>query len=253
MRMLRSICNQAVRELGMVLPPDLFDNVFTGMDPADKRAISPYLLSKIAALDLSDDPSMAFTRDLFLLSFYLRGIPFVDMCYLRKSDIRKGVLRYRRSKTRRLLVIEVEPCAQEIIDHYLPLSVGSYLLPIITKKDVDDYNQYESALRSYNKRLRRLSRLIHLRTSLTSYVPRHSWATAAYREGIPVSFISAAMGHASEKMTHHYLASLDNNTMRDVNRQVLGLLTAQPSESLDKHPKKRRHSKNVQPPAGYCK
>lgn len=246
MRMLRSISNQAARNLGVSLPADLFDYVFTGMDPADKRAVSPQLLSKIAGLDLSNDPSLAFARDLFLLSFYLRGIPFVDLCNLRKSDVNRGTLRYRRSKTRRLLVVEIEPCAQVIIDRYLPLTAGtSFLLPIILRKDVDDYDQYQSALRSYNKKLYRLSVLMRLRTPLTSYVPRHSWATAAYHKGIPVSFISAAMGHASEKITHHYLASFDNHTMRDVNRQVIALIAPQPSEPSAKYDKGQRGRKSA--------
>lgn len=246
MRMLRSICNQAVKGVGVVIPTDLFDNVFTGMDPAEKRAVSPKLLIKVSGLDLSATPSLAFARDLFLLSFYLRGIPFVDLCYLRKSDVSRGVLRYRRSKTHRLLVVEIEPCAQDIIDRYLPKTAGiSFLLPIIIRKDIDEYSQYQSALRSYNKKLHRLSALMRLRTSLTSYVPRHSWATAAYHEGIPVSFISAAMGHATEEMTHHYLASFDNNTMRDVNRQVIALVTPRESEASAMSHKGGRKSGNL--------
>lgn len=225
MRMLRSICNQAVRKLSLNIPGDLFENVFTGMDPADKRAISPHLLTKIAALELREHSPLCFARDLFLLSFYLRGIPFVDLCYLRKQDLNRGVLRYRRSKTHRLLVVEVEPCAQAIIDRYAPQAAGSsFLLPILLKKGVEEYAQYQSALRYYNKLLLKLSGLLKLKTPLTSYVARHSWATAAYRNGIPVSFISAALGHASEKITHHYLASFDNHTMRDVNRKVISLI-----------------------------
>lgn len=225
MRMLRSICNQAIRKLSLEMPGDLFENVFTGMDPADKRAISPRLLTKIADLDLCPSSPICFARDLFLLSFYLRGIPFVDLCYLRKEDFRRGVLRYRRSKTHRLLVVEVEPCAQAIIDRYAPQAAGSpFLLPILLKKEVDEYAQYQSALRYYNKLLVKLSALLKLKAPLTSYVPRHSWATVAYRNGIPVSFISAALGHASEKVTHHYLASFDNQTMREVNRKVISLV-----------------------------
>lgn len=224
MRMLRSICNQAARKLSLEMPAALFENVFTGMYPADKRAVSPRLLMKLVALKLSA-PSLCFARDLFLLSFYLRGIPFVDLCYLRKKDLRNGVLRYRRSKTHRLLVVEVEPCAQAIIDRYAPQTAGSlFLLPILLKKEADEYGQYQSALRHYNKLLVRLSQLLNLKSPLTSYVPRHSWATAAYRNGIPVSFISAALGHASEKVTRHYLASFDDRTMREVNRKVISLV-----------------------------
>lgn len=44
---------------------------------------------------------------------------------------------------------------------------------------------------------------------LTSYVARHSWASIARSNNIPVATISEAMGHDSEATTRIYLASLD--------------------------------------------
>jgi hypothetical protein len=85
--------------------------------------------------------------------------------------------------------------------------------------------------------LAQLSRELHLRTRLSSYVARHSWATLAYREHIPVAVISESLGHASEKLTYHYLAGFDNRTLRDANRRLIALLQQpeqEPEESLTK-------------------
>lgn len=226
LRMLRSICNQASRRGIVQIPPGLFDDVFTGTDTSEKRAVSPSVIRSLHDADLSDYPLLEATRDCFLLSFYLRGIPFVDLIRLRKSDISKDILRYRRSKTDRLLTVSVEPCAWAILKKYASQVKGSpYLLPIITKEGYAGYRQYQSALRRYNHHLEQLSVRLGLKVKLTSYVARHSWATAAYHQGIPVSVISESLGHASEKVTYTYLASFDNRTLNRANRKVIALVT----------------------------
>ncbi|WP_321330971.1 phage integrase SAM-like domain-containing protein [uncultured Bacteroides sp.] len=233
MRMLRSICNQAVRRLQVNLISGLFDEVFTGTDSSEKRAASPSVIKRLSEAELADSSPLVFARDLFLLSFFLRGIPFVDLAHLRKSDVRMGVLRYRRSKTNRLLTVALEPCAQALFKKYASSTIDSpYLLPIIVHPGRDEYLQYQSALRLYNKRLSRLSAKLKLREPLTSYVARHSWATAAYREGIPVAVISESLGHASEKVTYNYLASFENRTLRNANRKVIALLD---SKTIQEH------------------
>ena len=225
MRMLRSVCNQAVRREAARIPSGLFDEVFTGTDSSDKRAVNPSVIRRLRELDLSGISTLQTARDLFLLSFYLRGIPFVDLIRLRKSDLNRGMLRYRRSKTGRLLTVEVEPCAQEILRKYANKASDSiYLLPVLTKEGRGGYRQYQNALRRYNLHLHKLSALLGLKVNLTSYVARHSWATAAYRQGIPVAVISESLGHSSEKVTYTYLASFDNRTLSRANREILSLV-----------------------------
>lgn len=226
MRMLRSICNQATRRGVAQLPLGLFDHVFTGTDSTEKRAVTPFSIRQLRELDLSDSATLEMSRDIFLLSFYLRGIPFVDVIRLRKIDLSRGVLRYRRSKTGRLLTVVVEPCAQEIFRKYADrVKQSPYLLPVITQEGDEGYKQYQNALKRYNLHLRKLSAMLGLKVKLTSYVARHSWATAAYREGVPVAVISESLGHASEKVTYTYLASFDNRTLRKANQKVLALVT----------------------------
>ena len=61
---------------------------------------------------------------------------------------------------------------------------------------------------------------LHLSVKLTSYVPRHSWATEALRQNIPVAVISQAMGHTSEKTTRIYLAQLDQSVLNKANAKI---------------------------------
>lgn len=71
-----------------------------------------------------------------------------------------------------------------------------------------------------NRYLKRLGELLHIATPLTTYVARHSWATIAKNEGVPVSIISEGLGHTSEKTTRIYLDSFTNDTMNRVNENV---------------------------------
>ena len=83
---------------------------------ATKRAISEKEMRAIATLQLPEGTSIAFARDVFMFSFYMRGMPFVDIAYLRKKDLRNKMLAYSRKKTNQYLTVEWVKEAQEIID-----------------------------------------------------------------------------------------------------------------------------------------
>lgn len=198
-----------------------------GYEETRKRALNIEQLRTVAEADLEDAPKLGMARDLFILSYYLRGIPFIDLAYLRKTDIHDNVLCYHRSKTGRVLSITLEPWMWEIIERYRCENPDSpYLLRIIRNPGSipEERRQYESALRLYNKHLYRLSLLLGLEVRLTSYVARHTWATLAYNEDIPVAKISAGLSHASEEITHTYLRSFSTEQLAVVNLQMAALI-----------------------------
>lgn len=225
MRMLQNICNRARRLDLACVPDDLFEHVFTGTEPVPHRAAPAEVIYKIRdAVLTGKELRLAFARDMFMLSFYLRGIPFIDLAHLRKCDIKDGFITYHRSKTGRPTCIRLEPCALEIIRRYASRAKDTpYLLPIIRRSGSpeDERRQYESALRLYNKHLNRLAQKLELGIRLTSYVARHSWATIAHDIGVDVADISAALCHSSEKMTRNYLRSFTPDRLAGVNRRVL--------------------------------
>ncbi|MFI3333196.1 MAG: site-specific integrase [Rikenellaceae bacterium] len=135
MRIMRAIYNRAVDQeiIGQKYP---FKKVYTGVDKTVKRALPLKSIKQIKELDLSLKPKMAYARDMFLLSFYTRGMSFVDMAFLRKKDLQNGTIQYRRRKTGQQLHIKWEKCMQEIISRYPP-NETEYLLPIITKGGID--------------------------------------------------------------------------------------------------------------------
>ena len=222
MRILRAVYNRAV-EKDLTTNRNPFKHVYTGIDKTIKRAIPSKAIKQIKNLDLSLQPSLDFARDMFLFSFYTRGMSFIDMAYLKKKDLSNGILSYRRRKTGQRLFIRWEKCMQEIVEKYdNPLS--NYLLPIIKPMNSDERTQYQNAMYLINRKLKEIGKMIGLQLPLTMYVARHSWASVAKNKNVPVSVISEGMGHDSEMTTQIYLASLDTAVVDKANDMIINSL-----------------------------
>lgn len=221
MRILRAVYNRAV-EKKLVMQNHPFKNVYTGIEKTVKRAISFDEIKKIKELMLPSCSPLEFARDMFLFSFYMRGMSFVDMAYLKKKDLQNGMLTYIRRKTGQQLYIKWEQCMQDIVDRYPNENTG-YMLPII-KYTGKERIQYRNSLHYVNQKLKDISKLAGLVTPLTMYVARHSWASIAKSKNIPISIISEGMGHDSENTTKIYLAALDHSVIDDANELILSEL-----------------------------
>ncbi len=223
MRNLRAIYNRAVdSEITRQRFP--FKHVYTGVDKTAKRAIPLKVIKQIKAMDLSFSPSAELARDMFLFSFYTRGMSLVDMAYLRKQNLANGILTYRRRKTGQQLSVKWEKEMQEIVDKYNTAD-SVYLLPMIRPySETNERRQYLYAGHRINFHLKAIGKKLGLPAPLTMYVARHAWASIAKSKNIPLSVISESMGHESEATTRIYLASLDNAAVDKANRFILKLL-----------------------------
>lgn len=223
MKRLRAVYNKAIDD-GFVENKNLFRRVFTSSEKTVKRAISLKHIKKLKNLDLSYSVSKEFARDIFLFSFYTRGMSFVDIAYLQKKDLKGNVLTYRRKKTGQLLNIQWEHCMQEIVNKYSSSTISPYLLPIIKRPEGNVRKQYQNVQSLINRNLKNIGKDLNLPIPLTMYCARHSWASIARSEGIPISIISEGMGHDSESTTQIYLASLETQVIDKANRKILKLL-----------------------------
>lgn len=222
MRNLRAIYNRAVeRELTVQNHP--FRHVYTGVDKTVKRAVPLRVIRRIRDMDLTDSPALDYARDMFMFSFYTRGMSFVDMAFLQKKDLHNGILSYRRRKTNQLLTIKWEKPMQDIVDKY-DTTASPYILPIIRDIGRDGRRQYKNVAHFVNIKLKSIGRRINLDIPLTTYVARHGWASIARSKNIPLATISEAMGHDSETTTRIYLASLDTSVVDRANHIILSSL-----------------------------
>jgi integrase len=232
LRILRAVYNRALREDipgTHFLSP--FQKIRIGTVRTAKRAISKECMLQIAQEREGNDRRLDLARDLFLFSFYSRGMPFVDMAFLKYSNMVGNTIYYARHKTGQPLSVKMEEPLIRLVHKYQ--NDGEYVLPILKSGSKGLYHQYQNALRRYNLQLKAFSTELNLPVPLTSYVARHSWATIARSSGIPVSVISEGLGHSSEKVTYTYLAALDPSVIHAANRQVMDLHSVAKSKKVE--------------------
>ena len=151
--------------------------------------------------------------DLFSFSYFSAGINFIDMAKLTMNNIVDGKLIYRRTKTKKQIIIPLHEEAMKIITNYY-VEGNPYIFPIFTslhKTGVQQANRLHKVLAKINKELKEIGERLGLKAKLTTYVARHSFATVLKREGVSTSIISETLGHSSEKITQIYLDSFDNS------------------------------------------
>lgn len=228
-RPMRAVYNKAVDEELIEAPRvNPFKRVYTGVDKTIKRAIPITRVKYIANMDFDEIPnlhktikkSMEYARDMFMFSFYTRGMSYVDMCYLRKSDIQNGHLVYCRNKTGQKLFIKWEKCMEDIVKKHPAKENSPYLLDLLNP-DADLRNCLKRKQQQINTALKKIGELAGVGEVLTMYVARHSWASACKSSNIPISVISEGMGHDSEETTRIYLAQLDTSTVDKANKKII--------------------------------
>lgn len=223
MRILRAIYNRAVKS-GAIADKKPFSHVFTTMTKTAKRAIPIQTIQKIAQAHITNK-NEALARDLFLFSFYTRGMSFVDIAYLKKTDLNNTYLIYKRKKTGQELKIAWRKEMQELVDRNSSKD-GVHLFGILDENSEKSLRfQYHYTQCIINTALKRLGKQLNLGTNLTMYVARHSWATIARQKNIPLSVICDGMGHNSEKTTQIYLQSVDAEAIDRCNDKLIAAIT----------------------------
>ena len=225
MRVLRTIYYRA--EDAGVAPhqPTLFKHVYTGVDNTLKRAVAEEVIKELFEMELSDKTALALARDVFLFSFFMRGMAFVDVAHLRLSNVdSEYVVRYTRSKTKQRITVKMPQPAIDIMERYSGLS-DTYVLPLIkTKGSEEGYKNYESAISNYNRLLKCLEEKLTTPCKLTSYVARHSWASISYSHDMSIKLISEGLGHSNERTTQIYIKQMGGNAVDKANTELLSFI-----------------------------
>ena len=170
-------------------------------------------------------------RNLFMFSFYCRGINWIDMALLKKENIQSElskdgkeikVLRFTRAKTKTTFEILINEDIQNLLKWFASnFPSQSYLLPIVTKPEYkgEKLRKHIANRRGkYNKALNEIAQIEDLQfpeslQKISSYFSRHSYAMALRSKGVGVEIISEALGHAELKTTNIYLDSFGRDAV----------------------------------------
>ena len=192
-----------------------------------KRAISKSDMIKIIQVDVSQEkPTVQLSKDLFLFSYLCSGINFSDMANLQPMNINDNKIEFARQKTGKKICATLMPDALQILSKYESnVAVRGYYFPIYDKRvhKTAQQKQYRinKVLGHYNKGLKRIAELCEIKTNLTSYVARHSFATVLKNSGVNISLISEALGHSDLSTTQIYLDSFESSQVNEAMKNLL--------------------------------
>ena len=223
MRAMRAIYNKAIKA-GIVEKEFYpFTDYKIKTVPTEKRAVEWSLLDKIMKLNLSPNDKCFNSWNYFLASYMMYGMNFTDMAFLKKTDVKNGRIIYCRKKTSKIYDIKITKNLENIISFYTKENPDSeYIFPIIKRaSSMFQDKDIQWARKRYNKKLKKIAEVCGIDQNLTSYVSRHSFATQAMLQQVPLNAISTMLGHSSLKTTEVYLKSLPSNILDDYNAKIL--------------------------------
>lgn len=185
-----------------------------------KRAVSAEVIASITALDFDKSSRIYRSQQIFLFSYYGRGINFNDLAKLKyESNLKGDEITYVRSKNKRRYNYQLHTKALSIIEWFRTCEIQSdagYVFPILmvrhdTPQKIDA--RIDSALKDLNEDLKSIAKKIGLKKELTSYVARHSFATNLRQKNVDLNIIQEAMGHETQLQTMTYLEEIDDSVI----------------------------------------
>lgn len=187
-----------------------FDDYTIRNGKPQKKALTLSAIRKISELELDEGTALYRDKNIFMMSFLLNGMSFVDLARLKLSNIVDGRIQYARQKTEEPFNIKIHDQLIPILDYFSKDKRKSdYLLDIIPDGNpVDQYNKVTWARKRYNKNLKELAKMAGIEENVTSYAARHTFASGADDMGIPLTAISQMMGHKRISTTQAYLSGL---------------------------------------------
>ena len=218
LRTLRSAYNKAIKS-GMVSKESYpFTHYKIKSQTPVRRSLTEAEFKALRDIALEQGSPLAHARSMFMASFFMRGMNWMDMALLKVSDIRGDFERihYVRQKTGKPFSIKISPVLKELLLLYIGEEFGpdDFIFSIL--KPTDSPERYADIIRDrrkrLNKRLKNIATLCDI-TPFTIYTARHTYATTGKRKGVPTAVIQESMGHATEEITQTYLDSFENTVI----------------------------------------
>lgn len=165
-------------------------------------------------------------RDYWMFIYYCNGLNVKDFCRLKYSNMHGDFVSFLRAKSERTkktiheIRVPLNDEAKAIIKKYgnKPIYKETYIFPVlhpgITAKRERELIQLQTRL--INDHVKKIAADLGIKTNVTTYVARHSFATVLKRSGASMEFISEALGHSNLKTTQNYLASFEDDKKKEV-------------------------------------
>lgn len=179
-----------------------------------KLALNLSEIKKVMSYQDGTDDIEEF-RDLWVFSYLCNGINFMDLLFLKYSNIVDGEICFVRSKTSRTakhskeIRAVITPEMGNIIQRWgnAKLTSETFIFKYAkgTENAFERIRLVRRIVTKCNRRLKKIAQGTGL-AQLTTYTARHSFATVLKRAGAKTSYISESLGHSNLAVTENYLA-----------------------------------------------
>lgn len=173
----------------------------------------------------SEAKKVEFAVDMFLLSYFSRGINYIDLIDLRKRDRHGDHITYVRKKTGATVTFKVTAQVESLFNKYASKTDSKHILNITRESHPSSTylkNRAHKKLTQINQGLRTAIEGMNLDKHITYYCARHSFASALKFNNVPIEAIREALGHKDIKSTMSYLATLPDKRLDRVIEDVIG-------------------------------
>ena len=223
MRNIRALFNRGIKAGIIEQEAYPFIHYQIRTEPTAKRALDLPSIRKIVNLKLEESDPLFHHRNYFLISYMLYGMPFIDLAFLKLKDIQDGRVKYKRKKTAKQYNIKLTDQVSQLLSHYTKdKEPDDFIFPFIHRETLDhQYKDLHRARRLYNLGLRKIVEKCQTQQTLTAYVARHSFATQAMLQEVPLQAISEMLGHTSLNTTQVYLKSLPSTVLDGYNERIV--------------------------------
>lgn len=204
-KMLGEIYGQAIKA-GKADPPNPFHSVKIKKQPVRKEKLTKEEIESIEKIEAFNDTDIS--RDMFLFSYYSKGIRFENCLFFKRADIVDGRLIIRANKGGKFITVKIHPRLQGIIDKY---PQGPFLFPFVKSEPITA-KQKVSVKGTYNtivnRNLKVVAALAGIKKALTFHIARHSFAYQMKGVTDSIHVIKDSLGHSKTSTTEEYLESL---------------------------------------------
>lgn len=173
----------------------------------DKIYLTKEEIKRLYLLDLSKTKTKEFVRDLFIISCFT-GLRYSDFISIRKEDLGNGKMTIRTTKTDQKVVIPVAPIVESILRKYnytLPREISNQKMNQILKELGSLAEINDDVVITKTEGGRRKQKAYKKFELISAHCGRRSFATNAYKDGIPAISIMKITGHTSEKAFLGYI------------------------------------------------
>ena len=226
MRTLRSVFNQAIRNQVITEKQYPFRQykISKLKESGKKEYLNEEEIEKLKKYEPKDE-KLSFAKDMFLFSYYARGINFLDLIKLEKKFLNIDRIDYIRSKTGVPVSFKINDYARNIMEKYKSEDSSKFIFNIMnTEKPTQIYlkNRSKKVLTYYvNMQLKEIMKELQIKKNISYYCARHSFATVLKFNNISIETIREAPGQKDIKSTMSYLNGLPDNKLDKIIDEVL--------------------------------